>query len=132
MGDTTRRPTPRLVAGTTVAAGLPATVPMVPDGDDPHAAWHAEWRACHARMDGPAGATVNCLSELPEWHRAQGLEGLIATTPAAPPAGVLAQLRIIARWQGELSGLSAHERAAIENALATLERLAGGAPPPTA
>ncbi len=94
---------------------------------DPHPAWFAEWQACLHYMNGPAGAAVATLSELPEWDRADELEGLIAATPARTPAGVLAQLRIIAHWQGELSSLSDHERAAIENALVTLERLAGEA-----
>src|SRR4051812_6399232 len=93
---------------------------------DPHLAWFAEWRACLDHQNGPAGEAVDCLSELPEYHRALELEGLIGATPARTPAGVLAQLRIIAHWQGELSGLSDPERDGLANAIATLERLSGG------
>jgi hypothetical protein len=109
------------------APPLPAIAAAAGQEPDPHPAWHREWRACIAHMNGPAGETVDDLAELPEWGRMDELEGLIAATPARTPAGVLAQLRIIAHWQGELSGLSDHERAAIENALATLGRLAGEA-----
>ena len=105
---------------------LPAIAAAAED-PDPHPAWFAEWRACLDHMNGPAGAAVDALAELPEWDRMDELEGLIGATPARTPAGVLAQLRIIAHWQGELSGLSDDERAAIENAIATLERLAGEA-----
>src|SRR4051812_45493110 len=104
------------------ASVLPAIAAAAAE-PDPHPAWHREWQACIDHMNGPARATVATLAGLPEWDRMDELEGLIAATSA----GVLAQLRIIAHWQGELSGLSDHERAAIENALATLERLAGEA-----
>jgi hypothetical protein len=41
--------------------------------------------------------------------------------------GVLVQLRVIIRWQGELSGLTHREKAGLANAIATLERLGGEA-----
>ena len=63
---------------------------------------------------------------LPKWLRTNELEGLVAATPARTPAGVMAQMRIFALWQGELSGVSNHGRR-IEGAIATLERLAGEA-----
>ena len=109
---------PAIAAVAAVAAGT---------NPDPHLAWFAEWQACLDHQDGPAGHAVDCLSELPEYHRALELEGLIGAAPARTPAGVLAQLRVIAHWQGELSGLSGPERAGLANAVATLERLAGEA-----
>jgi hypothetical protein len=109
-----------------IAAGLPA-VPMVPVGDDPHPAWHRAWQACLDHMNGPAGETVDDLAELPEWHRALELEEMIGTTRARTAAGVLAQLRVLAHWNGDSSCMPDREVAAIENALATLERLSGEA-----
>jgi hypothetical protein len=94
---------------------------------DPHLAWHAEWQACLAYMDGPAGGLVDGLDELPEWHRALELEDLMGRAPARTLTGVLVQLRVIIRWQGELSGLTDREKAALANAIATLERLSGEA-----
>src|SRR4051812_19299128 len=119
-----------LLAGAALVAPvsllLPALAAAAEHAPDPHVAWFAEWRACLDHQNGPAGKAVDCLSELPEYHRALELEGLIGATPARTPAGVLAQLRIIAHWQGELSGLSDPERAGLANAIATLELLAGG------
>src|SRR4051812_25919240 len=119
--------TAALVAPATLLPAIAAAAEVAPD---PHLAWRTEWLACLDHQNGPAGKAVDCLSELPEYHRALELEGLVGATPARTPAGVLAQLRIIAHWQGELSGLSDAERAGLANAIATLERLVGEASVP--
>jgi hypothetical protein len=124
---TTRRTLLASAALVAPASLLPAIAAAAGEEPDPHLAWHAEWQACLAYMDGPAGRLVDGLDELPEWHRALELEDLIGRTPARTLTGVLLQLRVIARWQGELSGLTDREKAGLANAIAALERLAGEA-----
>jgi hypothetical protein len=90
----------RLLAG--AAAGVAATVAALPvvagavtvqGGQlDPHPTWLAEWKAAVAYLDGDEHPPVDCLSELPEWHRSLELEELIGTTPARTIAAEIRDL----------------------------------------
>jgi hypothetical protein len=90
-------------------------------------------------MDGPACREVETISDLPIYHRALELEDLIGTTSARTIAGVRDQLRMLRHWCAPASmpneTLDAQRpqvpsanssQIALENALATIERLAGG------
>ena len=90
---------------------------------DPHPAWFAEWQRLLAYLNGPDHPDVECLSELPEWHRSLEVEDLIASTPARTLAGAVCQLRLARHYtMTSLPDDSAEVAAA--NALSTLERLA--------
>jgi hypothetical protein len=93
---------------------------------DPHPAWHAEWAALIEWQDTtPLGGRD--LDQSPQCHRALELEELIGGTPARTLAGVAAQLRIADHWLGGSAYAGEDVDAAIGNALATVERLAGEA-----
>jgi hypothetical protein len=109
--------------GTPVALGVPAA--SAGEAADSHLAWYAEWKAAIDYMDGPACRRVEKIFDLPVWHRALELESLIGTTPARGAAGARDQLRMLHHWCAE-SLPNDDMEAALENALATVERLAGG------
>jgi hypothetical protein len=77
-------------------------------------------------MDGPATRGVPVFSDLPIYHRALELEDLIGGTPAQTLAGALCQLRMLRHWCTPASMPNETLDAALENALATVEWLAGG------
>ena len=101
------------VVGLPVAAGATGT-------EDPHVAWAREAEALIDRVN------VGDLSEAQVdlmMDRASELQDLIATTPSTTLVGACAQVAFVAEsilhnQPGEV------EDAALENALATLERLA--------
>ena len=111
-------------AGAALALGVPAAI--AGEAADPHPAWYAEWRAAIDYMDGPATRGVPVLSDLPIYHRALELEDLIGGTPAQTLAGALCQLRMLRQWCTKESLPNDACDAALENALATVEQLAGG------
>lgn len=118
-------------AASGVAAAVVAAPPAVavsagilPLPADPHPAWHAEWERLIAHMDGPAGASFDCISEMPEWARHLELEERICRTPARTAAGALAQLRTLGRYFQPENGRDA---AAMANLVGTLEALAARA-----
>ena len=94
---------------------------------DPHVAWARELDALRAYLNGPDHPPVETLAKLPEWTRFEELERLIGETPAATPVGAAEQVRLAIRCTNEGSTLGDCERAGLDNALATLERLAGEA-----
>ena len=120
--------TSRRTALARIAAVSVATVPAVAIAGeaDPHPAWFAEWRAAVDFMNGPVSEEVGELSDLPIWHRAIELEELIGGTPARTLAGTLCQLRMMCQWCTPESLPNDACAAALENALATIEQLAGG------
>src|SRR5689334_3155623 len=114
------------------AALLPAIAAAAENGaSDPHPAWLAEWRALIEWQD-TADTGGRDLEQFPQYHRALELEGMIGGTPARTLAGVAAQLRVADHWLGGSAYAGEDVDAAIGNALATVERLAGGAPAPAA
>jgi hypothetical protein len=90
---------------------------------DPHPAWFAEWQRMVDWCNGPEPGNRD-MQDCPEWHRANELEDLIGGTPAWTLVGALCQLRIMRQWctKGSLPNDACN--AALENALATVERLA--------
>src|SRR3954470_22494967 len=112
-----------LGAGALAPAGaLPAIAAAAEP--DPHPAWYREWEILLEWCD-TADLGGRGPAEWPKYHRSHELERLIGTTPAGTVAGALAQLRIVERWHGGTIAYSADDGAGLENALATLERLAG-------
>jgi hypothetical protein len=109
-------------AGFALALGVPAAIAGEPA--DPHLAWFAEWQRLVDWCDG-AGPGDRDLQDCPEWHQSFEIEQLIATTPARTLAGALCQLRL-ARYYTSASHTGENADYAVENALASLERLAGG------
>ena len=93
---------------------------------DPHPAWFAEWRALVDWFNGPAADPAD---DCPQQHRIIELEGLAAATPARTLAGATAQLRFARAFVAEYGSLGSgvNDEAMLDSALATLERLAGGA-----
>jgi hypothetical protein len=63
--------------------------------------------------------------DCPEFHRSLEIENLIGSTPAATLAGVLCQLRLADHYVSPAFPGDACT-AGLTNAIATLERLAGG------
>jgi hypothetical protein len=113
----------RLATGATVVA-LPATA-LAADAPDPHPAWYAEWKANLDWCNAPDSTGGRDLVEFPQWQRVLELEELIGTTPATTLAGAVAQLKVLHHWCAE-SLPGDDMEAALENALATVEQLAGG------
>jgi hypothetical protein len=110
-----------------LAAASAATVPAaaIASEADPHLAWFAEWQALVDWCNGPEPGARE-LEEFPQYHRTLELEDLIGATPATTLAGASAQLRLVRYWCTPESMPNETLDAALENALATVERLAGG------
>src|SRR3954451_15640373 len=108
------------------AALLPAIAAAAGQGPDPHPAWLAEWRALIEWQD-TTHTGGRDLEQFPQYHRNLELEGMIGGTPARTLAGVAAQLRAADHWLGGSAYAGEDVDAAIGNALATVERLAGEA-----
>ena len=111
----------RLASAATIVALPAAALAAQPD---PHPAWAREAEALIARgavdrelSDEELDAIVDPLNRL---------ENLIATTPAGTLAGAREQL-VLVRRSLEHNEYDRMERAALANAQATLERLAGSA-----
>jgi hypothetical protein len=98
---------------------------------DPHPAWFAEWRALIEWQD-TTHTGGRDLEQFWQYHRTLELEELIGGTSARTLAGVAAQLRVADHWLGGSAYAGEDVDAAIGNALATVERLAGGVPVPVA
>jgi hypothetical protein len=113
----------RLATGATVVA-LPATA-FAADAPDPHFAWFAEWQRLIDWCNGPEPGARD-MQDCPEWHRSLELEELIGATPARTLAGAFCQLRIMRQWCTKESLPNDACDAALTNAMATVERLAGG------
>src|SRR4051794_35148648 len=128
--STADHPTRRaLLAGAALAvpaAALPALA-AAPVEPDPHPAWYREWEALLDWCNTPGLRGGRDLVEFPQWHRLDELEGLIGATPARTVAGAVAQLRVVNHWLGGNAYVGEAVDAGLENALATLERLAGEA-----
>jgi hypothetical protein len=92
---------------------------------DPHPAWLAEWQALVDWCNGPEPGARE-LQEFPQYHRTLELEDLIGATPTTTLAGASAQLRLMRYWCTPDSISNETLNAALENALATVERLAAG------
>lgn len=121
-----RRALLRVVGGTATAALAVPAGGLAQESflsKDPHPAWFAEWQRLVDWCDGPEPGARE-LRDCPEWHRCLAVEDLIATTPARTLAGALCQLRV-SRYYTSASFPGDAADAAVENALATLERLAG-------
>ena len=99
-------------------AVIPAAEP------DPHPAWARQAEAVIARLNTRGLVDDEDAPELCEEQNR--LDGLIAHTPARTLAGVREQLALVARCIPH-SVPGPIEDAALENALATLDRLAGEA-----
>jgi hypothetical protein len=110
---------------TTAAIAAPAVALAAPDVTDPHPAWLAEWQALVDWCNGPAPGARE-LEEFPQYHRTLELEDLTGATPTTTLAGASAQLRLMRYWCTPDSMPNETLNAALENALATVERLAGG------
>jgi hypothetical protein len=93
--------------------------------NDPHPACFAEWEALVDWCNGPEPGARE-LEEFPQYHRTLELEDLIGATPTTTLAGASAQLRLMRYWCTPDSMPNETLNAALENALATVERLAGG------
>ena len=123
LNTSTDQPSRRALLGALTAAGAASVVPAeaLAGEQDPHLAWWAE----HQRLD----ALSLEVAMGPDFEALLSdqfdLIGRIATTPAATAAGVLAQALVVRL--GMEMGESQFDRDALENALATLERLAGRA-----
>ena len=117
----------RSILARLAAASMVAAAPGVAIAGevDPHPAWYAEWKAAINFMDGPACRGVEEIASVPQYQRALDLEELIGTTPARTAAGARDQLRMLHHWCATTLPNDDME-AALENALATVERLAGG------
>ena len=91
---------------------------------DPHVAWAREAEAIIARLDTPG--LLADEGTAPLCHRQSALENRICTTRARTLAGVREQIALVARSirHNQPGG---REDAALENVLATLERLVGRA-----
>jgi hypothetical protein len=116
----------RILAGlatTSVVAVAPAAA--IAGEADPHPVWFAEWEALVEWCNGPEPGARE-LEEFPQYHRSLELEDLIGTTPARTPAGAATQLRLVRYWCTPDSMPNETLDAALENALATVERLVGG------
>jgi hypothetical protein len=92
---------------------------------DPHPAWLAEWQTLVDWCNGPEPGARE-LQDFPQYHRTLELEDLIGATPTTTLAGASAQLRLMRYWCTPDSMPNETLNAALENALATVERLAGG------
>ncbi len=94
---------------------------------DPHLAWHNEAMRLIDLVNGPERPGVTDADVEAELDRSGDLFDLIAETPAATLAGVCAQLGLAhycaATWEGDRNE---PVEMALRNAVATLERLAGG------
>jgi hypothetical protein len=110
-----------------IAASSAATIPAaaIAGEADPHPAWLAEWQALVDWCNGPEPGARE-LEEFPQYHRTLELEDLIGATPTTTLAGASAQLRLLRYWCTPDSMPNETLNAALENALATVERLAGG------
>jgi hypothetical protein len=129
--STRDHPTRRaLLAGAAAApvVALPAVAICEPftDAPDPHPAWHAEWREL-LHWSNTADTGGRELREFPQWDRLVQLEGLIALTPAATLAGVRVQLALLHHVVSEVGIPNDDDVTSLENAIATLGRLAGRA-----
>jgi hypothetical protein len=109
-------------AAATPALALPA-VAMVATTPDPHLAWWAEREALRVELNRPDRDDIG--DEDPIFDQMVRMEELLAETPARTLAGVRAQIAFLAH---ECRGSGpAIVTEGLENALATLERLAGRA-----
>lgn len=99
-----------------------AAVPASAADADPHPAWAAEAARLRSLYDGADDATADQLGE-----RICDLEILIAETPAATLAGAREQLAVVNGLMGDDEAPCTLDHAAVRNALATLNRLAGRA-----
>jgi hypothetical protein len=114
----------RLATGAAVAAMPAAALAGEPD---PHLAWFAEWKTLLAWCNTPGVTGGRDLAEFSQWHRVEELEDLIEETPATSMAGACAQLALVHYMLTEVGSHNEDDVTALQNALATLERLAGGA-----
>ena len=118
---------PLALAGGRVLTAAAGASSSTGEAADPHPAWYAEWKAAIDYMDGPAGWEVEDDLRPAVYHRALELEDLIGRTPAQTLAGALCQLRMLRHWCTPASMPNETLDAALENALATVEQLAGRA-----
>ena len=110
-------------------AGLPAIAECragTTTAEDPHVAWDHERRALLDWCNGPEPGDRD-LDAIPQFHRLCEVERLIGETPATTPAGVAAQIRLLAYYALVTSTVPDWAKAGLENALAAVERLAGEA-----
>jgi hypothetical protein len=112
----------RLATASVVAVTPGVAITAEPD---PHPAWFAEWEALVDWCNGPEPGARE-LEEFPQYHRTLELEDLIGATPTTTLAGASAQLRLMRYWCTPDSIPNETLNAALENAMATVERLAGG------
>lgn len=111
----------RALLGAVVAAPMVTTTTAQartgPQAEDPHPAWWAEYQQLDA--EGLGFADGDAFNELIDEQN--DLLAEIATTPAATIAGALAQVRVVKL--GIEMGEAAWDEDALDNAIATLERL---------
>lgn len=75
------------------AAALPAlALPAMVLDVDPHPEWLALWRAARVAVNSAPGDA----DDHPLWTQFEAMESRILNTPAATPAGVAAQLTLLA------------------------------------
>jgi hypothetical protein len=123
--QSTRRSILSRAAAVTAAAAMPGAA-LAAEPVDPHHAWLAEWKELLDWCNGP-GPGGRDLVEFPQWYRVEELEELISSTPTRTLAGARDQLRLLRHWCTSDSLPNDDMDAALENALATIERLAGSA-----
>ncbi len=110
----------QLAAG---AAAVAAPTVALATEPDPHLAWFAEWQALVDWCNGPEPGDRD-LQEFPQYHRTLELEDLIGTTPARTLAGASVQLRLMRYWCTPEAMPNDTLNAALDNAMATVERMA--------
>ena len=123
MSTSNRRDLLGQIATVTAATLLAAPAPAIAAGEvDPHIAWEREALALRAEAAVP-GLGQERFDELFEDYNE--IDDLVAETPAMTLAGIAVQLRLTRLGFAEEASEYAQETA-LETALVSLERLAGG------
>ena len=123
MSTSNRRDLLGQIAAVTAATLLAAPAPAIAAGEvDPHLEWEREALALRAEAAAP-GLEQERFDELFEDYNE--IEDLVAETPAMTLAGIAVQLRLTRLGFAEEASEYAQETA-LETALASIERLAGG------
>ena len=113
-----------LLAGAAASPVLALPTVAAAAEPDPHPAWHAEWREL-LHWSNTADTGGRELHEFLQRDRLMRLEELISLTPARPLAGVRVQLALLHHVVSEVSMPNEDDVTGLENAIATLDRLAG-------
>ena len=124
-----KQPTRRRLLGRAATFGVAAAMPtaaLAAEPVDPHLEW---WRRREEIRDWINGVGSELSDEETDAPFDEGcrLEDLLGKTPATTLAGVRAQVAMVHHSLSEVGSHNDTDIAALENALATLERLAEGA-----